>query len=92
MRAEAFLALAATEEGRVFHLQGDPLPWLFPSLAVFGLALQFAALLFNNRSLLLAGFAFVAGAAFFERDIALAVGDILATLAVWICLNVKIKK
>lgn len=72
-------ALAQT----TYHLAAPCAPWLWPLLAVTGLAAQFCALVFKKRLLVLAGVALVTVAAWPERDASLLVGDLLLGAALW---------
>lgn len=80
--AAQFSSPAGVEAGRAATiLLTDSLPlWLFPTLFLGGALLQGAALLLHRRLWLAAGAALVLSAAAVDRDLTLAVGQLLAFL------------
>lgn len=79
--------------GRVFEIPASPLPWLAPGCILLGMAMQLGALVLRARgknwSLLqclacaLGALAVMAGAAL-DRDVAVAVGEGLAIVGIWL--------
>ena len=64
----------------------DSMPlWLFPALFLAGTLLQAAGLLLNRRLVLISGAALVLAAAALDRDLTLAVGQILAAAGLSCC-------
>lgn len=64
----------------------DPMPlWLFPALFLAGMLSQTAGLFLHRRSALISGAVLVLTAAALDRDLTLAVGQILATAGLLYC-------
>lgn len=64
----------------------DPMPlWLFSALFLAGTLLQAAGLLLHRRLVLISGAALVLAAAALDRDLTLAVGQILAAAGLSYC-------
>lgn len=75
------------ETGAIYQLSGPALPWLWPGLALAGLACLAAAIFLRRVYLLWPGLILVVIGAGFERDITLIVGGALASLGVWGCIR-----
>lgn len=64
----------------------DPMPlWLFPAFFLAGMLLQAAGLLLHRRLALISGAVLVLAAAALDRDLTLAVGQVLATVGLFYC-------
>lgn len=73
------LAFAQT----TYYINAPFLPWLWPALAILGVALELAAIWAKRRLLLLAGIALVTAGCLPERDITLFTGNLLACAGLW---------
>lgn len=78
---------AAALAGAVYYLEEPLAPWLWPLLDLCGIALQLAAVPLKKRWLLPLGLALLLPGAAYERDLALIIGDALATAGLFHCLR-----
>lgn len=69
--------------GAIYHVEAQPAPWLWPSLALTGIILELCCIFNGNKWLLCAGFAAVLAGALPERDLTLLVGNCLACIAIY---------
>ncbi len=83
-----YITLAAlgtgTYHGTIYHLPAAPMPWLFPVLAICGLALQVVAIYRGKVEILALGLLITLVAALAEKDICLFTGDIVAAACIWL--------
>lgn len=76
-------ALAQT----TYYLEAPFAPWLWPLLAVSGIALQIVAAFLRRPVMLAAGLGLTVAGCAPDRDLTLMTGDILASLGLWYCLK-----
>lgn len=74
-------------EGTIYWIPDPFLPWLWPALAITGIALQILAIFYGKRVLVIAAFPLVLLGAWPERDVTLIAGDLAACIGLWFCLR-----
>lgn len=79
--------VASAFAGTAYYIEGPLLPWLWPLLALTGLAFQLLAAIFKWKWLVWTGFALIIAGCVPERDLTLAVGDAITSLALYYILR-----
>lgn len=75
--------VASAVAGTAYYIEGPLLPWLWPMLALAGLSCQILAAIFKWKWLVWAGFVLILAGCVPESDLTLAVGDAIASLALY---------
>ena len=79
--------IVAAMAGTTYYIEGPLLPWLWPALDLAGLAIQLLAAITRIKWLVWPGFILICAGCFPERDLTLAVGDAVASLALFYILR-----
>lgn len=71
----------------VYYIAAPFAPWLWPALAVTGIALQLLATILKKPLLLAGGLILAIAGTIPDRDLTLLTGDILACSGLWYCMR-----
>lgn len=75
--------VASAFAGTAYYIEGPLLPWLWPLLSLTGLACQLLAAVCKWKWLVWAGFVLISTGCIPERDLTLAIGDAIASMALY---------